>query len=213
MLYALVYQPSPDNVEGAMDRSTARSARLDQLTQELNAVLAPRQEAPPPLAAEVYGELRRLAARFLRQERRQHTLQATALVHEAFLRMSKGAPQVDDRAHFFRLAARTMRNLLINHARKRRALKRKGEHTRLGLSEASLMMPAPSVSVLALHEVLKTLEQKSPRKAQIVELRFFGGCTLEETAEALGVSSATVEREWRFTRAWLANRLEEPEGA
>ena len=107
-----------------------------------------------------------------------------------------------------------MRNLLINHARRRNARKRTEGRQRLGLTDVTLMMDGPSVDVLSLNQVLEVLEQKDERKARIVELRFFGGCTVEETAEALGISVATVEREWRFTRAWLVERLEpEPDSA
>ena len=161
--------------------------------------------ATPELAPEVYAGLRRLAARCLRRERKDHTLQATALVHEAYLELQDCG--VNDRVQFFRFAAQTMRNLLISHARKRQALKRQGARNRLSLTQVPLEMESPSVDVLALHEVMEQLATVSPRKAQIVELRFFGGCTVDEVAEVLKMSRATVEREWRFTRAWLAQRL------
>ena len=163
----------------------------------------------------VYGELRRLAARYLRLERSDHTLQPTALVHEAYLRLV-GQKNVawQNRAHFFGLAAQLMRRILVDHARRRAAVKRDAAPTRIALEP-----PAPGQEadrepeILALHEALTGLERLDARQAQIVELRFFGGLSVEETAEAAGVSTATVKREWRTARAWLRRELDSAAGA
>jgi RNA polymerase sigma factor (TIGR02999 family) len=164
----------------------------------------------------VYGELRRLAAHFLAAERPDHTLQATALVHEAYLRLaSGGTPQLADRAHFFAVAAQVMRRLLVDHARTRAAAKRGGGIPALPLTPA-LAAAVPGVTpgdapedLLALDAALTELAGLDPRKARTIELRYFGGSTLEETAEVLGVSTATVILETRLARAWLFRRLRE----
>lgn len=152
----------------------------------------------------IYDELRRLASGYLRGERAGHTLQTTALVHEAYARLAKN-PETrwHDRAHFFRVAAKTMRHILINHAVKHRAQKRGGGRAVVTLDEVTAAMPGREVDLEALDEALNRLAENDDRKARVVELRFFGGCTIEETAAALGVSARTVEREWRFARAWL----------
>lgn len=152
----------------------------------------------------IYDELRRLASGYLRDERCGHTLQTTALVHEAYVRLAKH-PQARwrDRAHFFRVAAKTMRRILISHAVQRRAQKRGGGRAVVALEEVTAAMPGREVDLETLDEALNRLAENDDRKALVVELRFFGGCTIEETATALGVSARTVEREWRFARAWL----------
>lgn len=156
----------------------------------------------------VYDELRRLAAGCLRSDRRDHTLQATALVHEAYMRLSgSGNPGWNDRAHFFRAAALTMRHILIDHARQRAAEKRGGGEPGVRLSETALLLDDSDVEILEIDDALKRLSALAPEKARVVELRFFGGCTIDETAEALGISTATAERHWRFARAWLKSRL------
>ena len=152
----------------------------------------------------IYDELRRLASGYLRNERSGHTLQTTALVHEAYARLAKH-PEARwrDRAHFFRVAAKTMRRILISHAVQRRAQKRGGGRASVALEEVTAAMPGREVDLEVLDEALNRLAENDDRKARVVELRFFGGCTIEETAAALGVSARTVEREWRFARAWL----------
>jgi RNA polymerase sigma-70 factor, ECF subfamily len=159
----------------------------------------------------VYGELRRLAARSMAGERNDHTLQPTALVHEAFLRLAGGRPpHWQDRLHFFAVAAQLMRRLLVDHARGRRRTKR-GSGARLLPLEAALGVGGPDggspADLLALDEALTDLAAFDPRKARVVELRFFGGLTIEETAEFLGVSTATVILEARLARAWLFQRM------
>ena len=152
----------------------------------------------------VYGELRRLAASYLRRERPGHTLQPTALVHEAYVRLMNQR-QIDwsNRAQFVGLAAVMMRRILVNHARDRIADKRGGGAEHVPLTLAGEGIGAPEVNLLDLHEALNDLSETDPRKAKIVELKFFGGLTTDEIAETLGVSTATVERDWKFARAWL----------
>jgi RNA polymerase sigma factor (TIGR02999 family) len=156
----------------------------------------------------VYGELRRLAARYMRRERPGQSLQATALVHEAYLRLFKDDDlSFQNRAHFLGIAARSMRQILVEHARARDAAKRGGERRRITLDEGVAVGQPLDVDVLALDEVLERLAARDPHQARIVELRYFGGLTNEETAEALGVSPATVKREWAVARAWLFREL------
>ena len=155
----------------------------------------------------VYDELRRLARAYLGRERRNHTLQATALVHEAYLRLIDQR-QVDwkNRAQFVGVAAVMMRRILVNHARGRAADKRGGEAERVTLSLAHIV-ETPSVDLIALHEALDTLAAIDARKSRIVELKFFGGLTTAEMAEVMELSPATIEREWNFSRAWLYDVL------
>jgi RNA polymerase sigma-70 factor (ECF subfamily) len=152
----------------------------------------------------VYDELRRLAAHYLRQERPGHTLQTTALVHEAYMRLVD-QKHVDwkNRAQFLGLAAEMMRRILVNHARDRAAAKRGGKAQRVSLSIAADLSIQPDVDLLALDEALTELSKLDPRKSRIVELKFFGGMTTEEIEEVLQISSSTVEREWGLARAWL----------
>lgn len=152
----------------------------------------------------LYDELRELAARELRGERRDHTLQVTALVHEAFLKLvAQDRQDYSNRAHFLAIAAQAMRRVLLHHAEKRRAAKRGGGGARVTLHEAQLFVEDRSADVLAVDEALQRLATLDADKARLVELRYFGGMTAEECAEALGMSQRTVEREWRFARAWL----------
>jgi RNA polymerase sigma factor (TIGR02999 family) len=178
------------------------------LTQMLSAWRNGDQDAGQQLFEATYQELRRLAAWHLRQERPGHTLQPTALVNELYLHLFPGEP-VDwqSRAHFFAVAAQQMRRLLIDHARARYADKRGGRRIRLSITEIEgLGAPAPE-DLLALDQALGRLESLDPRAARVVELRFFGGLTEAETSEALGVSVATMKRDWTFARAWLINEL------
>jgi RNA polymerase sigma factor (TIGR02999 family) len=157
----------------------------------------------------VYDELRRLAQARLRAERPDHTLQATALAHEVYLKLiDQSRVAWRDRAHFFAIAARAIRRILVDHARTRHREKRGGGARKLSLDEA-LTVPAaaPDTDLLALDEALERLASVEPEKAAVVELRFFGGLTAEETAEALGISLSTVERYWRYARAWLYDAL------
>ena len=156
----------------------------------------------------VYEELRQQAARYMRKERAGHSLQATALINEAYLRLVDWKDiQWADRAHFFAMAANMMRRVLVDHARSRGRLKRGGEAIHVSLAEAADVHAPESADMLALDDVLRRLEELDPRKSRIVEMRFFGGLTLEESAEALNVSVATVRRDWALTRAFLFSEL------
>ncbi len=156
----------------------------------------------------VYDELRKMARVYLRKEKLNHSLQPTSLVHEAYLRMVN-QPQVkwEDRAQFFGLASTLMRNILVDHARKRHAEKRGGDEIFVSLSHADRVGKQADVNLLALDDALKNLADNSPQHARVVELRYFGGLTIEETAHVLNSSHATVEREWSFARAWLKKEL------
>lgn len=158
----------------------------------------------------VYDELRRLAAHYLRIERPDHTLQPTALVHEAYLRLvGQTSMAWQNRAHFFGIAARTMRRILVEHARRRNAAKRDGGALRVGDGiEGFVASAGRDPEILALDEALTRLEGLDSQQAHIVELRFFGGLSVEETAEVAGVSTATVKRKWRTARAWLRQELD-----
>jgi RNA polymerase sigma factor (TIGR02999 family) len=156
----------------------------------------------------VYGELHKAAALALRGERAGHTLRPTALVHEAYMRMvgHQQAPW-QNRAHFIGCAAQLMRRILVDSARARRARKRGGGETRVTLEEGIQAAPERDVEMLALDEALERLARLSERQAKIVELRYFGGLSVEETAEALGVSAATVKNDWALAKAWLYEQL------
>jgi RNA polymerase sigma factor (TIGR02999 family) len=155
----------------------------------------------------IYGELRRRAAAHLRRERREHSLQPTALVHEAYLRLVDQQVTWQNRAHFFGLASEMMRRILVDHARTRKRGKRDGTWTRVELDEAVAIEEQRDVDLVSLDRALQELSQLDPRHGRVVELRFFGGLTLEETAEVLGASAATVKRDWSLARAWLYRRL------
>lgn len=182
-------------------------------TRELNALAAGDAAAADRLLPLVYDMLRGLAHRFLGKERADHTLQATALVHEAYLKL------VDQRdvdwkgkTHFFAIGARAMRRILVDHARTRARAKRGGGAAKLSLDEGGVLSPERDTDVLALEAALEKLESQDPRQARIVELRFFGGLTVEEVAQALGVSKRTVEADWTLLRAWLRRELAGDDG-
>jgi RNA polymerase sigma factor (TIGR02999 family) len=162
------------------------------------------REALEALMPLVYEELRRLAHHYLRQERSDHTLQSTALVHEAYLRLARqDPPQWQNRAHFFGIAARIMRQILVEYARGRGAAKRGGNTCRLTLDEAVALPQQTDVDVVALDKALNDLSELDAQQSRIVELRFFAGLTIEDTSEVLGISPATVKRDWVTARAWL----------
>lgn len=152
----------------------------------------------------VYSELRRLAQYYLQRERADHTLQSTALVHEAYLRLAgNDPPQWQNRAHFFGIAAHLMRQILVEYARGHSAAKRGGSACKLTLDEALVLAPQVDVDVVALDRALSELSELDAQQGRIVELRFFGGLTIEDTSEVLGISAATVKRDWTTARAWL----------
>jgi RNA polymerase sigma-70 factor (ECF subfamily) len=158
----------------------------------------------------VYEELRRLASNYLRRERQNHTLQPTALVNEAYLKLvdQKNA-RWQNRSQFYGVAAQLMRRILVDHARQHQAAKRGGPHQqRLSITSAHAIAETPEVDVLAVHEALEELKQFDPQQERIVELRFFGGLSIEETAKVLDIGHATVEREWKMARAWLRQKLD-----
>ncbi len=160
------------------------------------------------LAPLVYNELRRLAERYLRNERSAATLQPTALVHEAYLRLvAQSMPDWESRAHFFGVAAHLMRQILVDHARKHRSAKRGGGIDKLSIDEIIGLGTDKPADIIALDDALKTLAEIDERKAKVIELRFFGGLSVEETAVALGVSPATIGREQRLAEAWLHREL------
>ena len=178
------------------------------VTQVLAKSGAGSQAAYDELFPLVYAELRRIAAREMRHEKPGRTLQTTALVHEAYLRLLKDASlSFENRSHFLGIAARAMREILIERARARSARKRGGEAVRLTLDDALVLTPAPSIDVLALDEALQRLARLDERHARVVELRYFGGLSVEETAAALNLSPATVKRAWTLARAWLYREL------
>lgn len=179
---------------------------------EVTRILATLSDGDRAAAAEllpvVYGELRALADRQLRKERIDHTLQATALVHEAYLRLVKGEPVTwENRGHFFRVAAAVMRHILVNHARDRGRLKRGGGRQKVPLDDAVAVFEERALDLVALDEALTRLAGYDVRPSRVVELRFFGGLTVDETAEVLGVSPRTVEGDWSTAKLWLLREI------
>jgi RNA polymerase sigma factor (TIGR02999 family) len=168
------------------------------------------QKALDKLLPLVYGELHRLAGNCLRRERPGHTLQPTALVNEAYLKLiDQKHAKWQNRAQFFGVAAQLMRRILVDHARKHQATKRGGpDQQRLSITSAERLVKQPEIDLLALHEALEDLAKLDPQQERIVELRFFGGLSIEDTAEVLGIGHATVERDWKMARAWLRRNLE-----
>ena len=152
----------------------------------------------------VFAELKRLARRHLARERPNHTLQSGALVNEVYVRLADlNNTQWENRARFFAMCARMMREVLVDHARARQSQKRGGDRSRISLDEVALVSESKGIELLALDDALKRLAVIHPRKSEVVEMRFFGGLSVEETAEALNVSRLTVVRDWNFSRAWL----------
>jgi len=185
--------------------------RADDVTHWLQAAGDGDPAAVDRLFLLVYDELRRMARRRLQAERPDHTLGATGLVHEAYLKLVR-LDRIDwqSRGHFFAIAARAMRNILVDHAVRRKAQKRGGDRHKVRLDEAdagAFMTAAQADDLLALDQALKRLETHDPRQCRVVECRFFGDLTIDETADALGISPATVSREWTMARAWLNKEL------
>ncbi len=176
----------------------------DNVTQLLVSWSQGDQKALQELTPLVYNELRRLAGSYLRRERPDHTLQSTALVHEAYLRLvDQKRMKWQNRAHFFGVAAQMIRRILVDHARGHRADKRGADAVKLTLDEALAIPEERNLDLVALDEALHALATLDPQQGRIVELRFFGGLSIEETAEVIGVSPATVKRDWAMARAWL----------
>jgi RNA polymerase sigma factor (TIGR02999 family) len=188
--------------------SAMAASSPSDVTQLLAAWRAGDEAALDRLMPLVYDELRRLARRSMRSERPDHTLSASALVHEAYLRLvdQTGVPS-QNRAQFFGIAAHLMRQILVQHARRHQAAKRGGGIPTIPFDEGLGIDQPAAVDLVALEEALTGLEARDPRKSRIVELRFYGGLSIEETAEVLGVSERTVKREWRLAKAWLFYEL------
>jgi RNA polymerase sigma factor (TIGR02999 family) len=181
----------------------------EDVTRLLADLSAGKQGAGDALLPLVYQELHNLAEYYMRGERPGHTLQATALVHEAFLRLGGGEKaSFEDRGHFMRLAARAMRRILIDHARRKKSEKEGGGRHQVTLENVALFMEETHTDLLALDTALDNLSAMDPQLARIVELRFFAGLTVEQTARVLEISDRTVKRDWRTARAWLKVELE-----
>ena len=168
------------------------------------------QAALEKLMPLVYSELRRLAGNYLRRERAEHTLQPTALVNEAYLKLvDQKNTKWQNRAHFFGISAQLMRRILVDHARQHQAVKRGGAgQQRISITSAETVVKQPEVDLLALNEALDELAKMDPQQSRIVELKFFAGLSIEEIAEVLSIGHATVERDWKIARAWLRRQLE-----
>ncbi len=188
---------------------------VNDVTRILSAIDQGDPQAGEQLLPLVYEELRRLAAQRMAQEKPGHTLQATALVHEAYLRLTARSDsdvkesKFEHRGHFFAAAAEAMRRILVEHARAKQSQKRGGQHTRSSTPPDALAGARQSepLELLAIHEALDHLAAKSPRKAELVKLRYFLGCTIPEAAQLLNIAPATAEEDWTYARAWLRRRL------
>ncbi len=179
----------------------------ETVTQWLQAWSQGDQSALEQLVPVVQAELHHLAQHYLQRERQGHTLQPSALVNEAFLRLLDQPATWQNRAHFFGIAAQLMRRVLVEHARHKNAAKRGGDWERISLAEVNEAASPENPDLIALDDALNSLATFDPRQRQVVELRYFGGLTIEETAEVLSLSPATVEREWSLARAWLRREL------
>jgi RNA polymerase sigma-70 factor, ECF subfamily len=188
------------------------AASTGHITRLLRDAESGKKEKIDQLVQVLYGELRRLAASYLRSERTGHTLQPTALVNEAYLRLveQEGADW-KNRGHFVAIAAQAMRRVLVDHARRHHAAKRGGPLPRLSLEQAIVYSKERPGELVALDELLGRLAQNDPQAAKIVELRVFGGLTVEEAAQVLGISPATVKRDWTVAKAWLASEMDRGE--
>jgi len=196
-----------DNVQGF---TTMASGPAPDVTQLLSKWSSGDQSALDQLLPLVYGELHRLAAAYLRRERSNHTLQSTALVHEAFMRMvHQQDVQWKNRAHFFAICAQMIRRILVDYARSQHAEKRGSGAVKLALDDAMAVPQAPAtdVDLLGLNDALDRLAEMDERQSRIVELRFFAGLSIEETAEVLHLSPASIKREWQTARAWLFREM------
>ena len=188
-----------------MEKSSVSPHRVTQLLEQWS---HGDDAALTELTPLVYGELRRLAHHYMEGQRPDHTLQTTALVNEAYLRLADQTnPNWQSRAHFFAVAARAMRQILVSYARSNRAQKRGGGGARIELDESAILSPEQSKEIVDLHEALERLGTLDSRKAHVVELKYFGGLKHDEIAEVLKISTVTVRRDWVFAKAWLHNEL------
>ncbi len=177
------------------------------VTQLLEELRGRRQGAAPKLFELLYTELRRLAHHHLYNENPDHSLQATALVHEAYIRLVGSHQDWQNQAHFFAVASSAMRRILVDHARAKRAAKRPGSRQKMDLDSVVLLSQQPNDNLIALDRALERLHEIDPRQVRIVELRYFGGLTSDQAAEALGISTITVQRDWAVAKAWLHGEL------
>ena len=180
---------------------------VHRATEILHRIERDDDSAAAELLPLVYDELRRLAAGFMAQERQGHTLQPTALIHEAYFKLVTSDEPYVSRAHFVGVAAHAMRQVLVDHARRRQSEKRGGDWMRVTLDQSDPSTTVSSSDILALHDAIELLSRKQQRLARVVELRYFGGLTIRETAAVLGVSHTTVEDDWSLAKAWLAREL------
>jgi RNA polymerase sigma factor (TIGR02999 family) len=193
---------------------TVSSEPSKEVTRLLACWRQGKAEALEELMPIVYSELRRLPASYLRRERCDHTLQPTALVHEAYLRLVEQKDvQWQDRSHFFAIAAQLMRRILVDHARTHLAEKRGSGAAKVPLTEAIVMSQERPAELLALDDSLTRLASLDPQQSRVVELRIFGGLTVEETADVLGISPATVKRDWSMAKAWLSQEIKKADGS
>jgi RNA polymerase sigma-70 factor, ECF subfamily len=189
-----------------MDEPSVSPHRVTQLLQQWS---QGDDSALTELTPLVYEELRRLAHHYMEGERPDHTLQTTALVNEAYLRLADQTnPNWQSRAHFFAVAARAMRRILVNYAKSNRAQKRGGGAARIELDEAAILSPEQSKEIVDLHEALERLATLNSRKARVVELKYFGGLNHDEIAEVMKISTVTVRRDWMFAKTWLYDELQ-----
>jgi RNA polymerase sigma factor (TIGR02999 family) len=205
---APVSRSRPANQGTRALHSHSSSGKLDlmtEVTQVLDAIARGDAQASEQLLPLIYQELRRLAASMMAQEPAGHTLEATALVHEAYVRLVDSEEELkwSHRGHFFAAAAEAMRRILVDKARRKQRVKHGGEHHRVELDEERPICSVPSDQMVALDEALERFAQEEPEKAQLVKLRFFAGLSIEEAAETLGISRATASRHWTYARAWL----------
>jgi RNA polymerase sigma factor (TIGR02999 family) len=186
---------------------------MSDVTRILSAIEQGDPKATEQLLPLVYDELRRLASRRLAHESPGQTLQATALVHEAYVRLVQGNPEQnwDNRRHFFAAAAEAMRRILVEQARRKRGLRHGGGRQQKLLNESQITVPGPSAAVLAVEDALERFERLDPQKATLVKLRYFVGLTIPQAADALGISAATADRYWAYARAWLHSRINRTE--
>lgn len=182
--------------------------KAQEVTRLLNSLHAGNANAADELIPLVYSEMRKLAAHYLKSEREGHTLQPTALVHEAFLKLVEQETEWQNRNHFFAMAANLMRRILVDYARSYKADKRGGEAEKISLEDAFVFVKERPSEMLALDEALEELAKIDPRRAKVVEMKFFGGLNHEEIAEVLGVHANTVLRDWNLARAWLKKQMQ-----
>ncbi len=190
-----------------MSENRPRNDETQEITELLAALSKGNRDATEKLIPLVYSELRKLAGSYLKNEREGHTLQPTALVHEAFLKLIDQNVEWESRSHFFAMAAKLMRRILVDYARSHKAEKRGGDEPKISLDEAFVFVRERPAEMIALDEALENLAKVDARKSQVVELKFFGGLNNEEIATVLGVHSNTVLRDWSLARAWLKTQL------